>query len=375
MSEIKRTDRIRVDCGMKRYTLFRTENAYWLRSVSSHENEDETVSVPSDASEKDTLILFTEIRALEFDCTLTETKHSLTYGKIKLTSNDGKRRKLTLLDHVGEEGLTDFFSDVASRIVRNEKKDSAHRAEKEQRDDYGKWVRENRNPSVFRFLRIYSRLLYVLFPLLYVAQILLSISLMPVGVVLFVLNYVLALLFPTCFSVSMEEKKFKALHDAETISLPPFLALPAFANVLIFINLAANPSGILVPTLALTALLLLPILLRYLREYRMQWYNVLAMLFFLAFAVFGTFSTINLQYSPSNPLSVESATILEKDMHSSRKSRSYDVTVQMPDGEVQTYDIRSSIYKEIEEGDNVLICTYGGLLGTTYTIVFEEPTK
>ncbi|MBQ9748786.1 MAG: hypothetical protein IJV98_08380 [Clostridia bacterium] len=355
------------------YTLIRAENDYYLRRGGyfgeDERDENGIIATPSPDTigKKDLLIPFREITRIAIDPKIVEYKRYLTYGTIKITVNDSKTHTLVLSEQISDQALTDFFAPVAHRIATDAKKDEVRREQAKKDGDYKRWLTENRDPTVFRRLKLLSRATHVVFFASLFLQLLWPIFTMWLCTALFVINYAPVLLFPAYFSVSAETKKFKALYGMDCIPILTFLPYPAVINLLILFRQAPNMTGFLLPSLVLTAVLILPIALRYGHELRTDATRVIALILIMGIAVSATFSALNGQYAMNHPISEESLVVIEKNVHNGRRSTSYDVTVTRPDGTVKTYDVSHSVYEDVRTGEPITLYVYEGLFGVTYT--------
>jgi predicted membrane channel-forming protein YqfA (hemolysin III family) len=279
--------------------------------------------------------------------------------------------KLTLRKFLDDDDFLRFFTPVSDKIVHDEKQESRRREEKQVRTEYIEWLREHRNPSVFRALYACNLFMFIApfcFILLGISNSSLALKL---SLIVFGINFALMMLFPACFTtIGEKSKSYKELYRMDSISAIIWLMTPTIGNCLLMLRNASNAKGIFLPSLLITAALMLLLFLRYRHETKLRSVmTCVAAAFLLAVVMLGTFSAASYHFRSDVPVSEEYAVITELTKNKSRRSTSYDASLELEDGSVISYDISSSFYRNSKEGDTVRIATYEGLLGSTFTVV------
>lgn len=362
---------LKLDLLSDEYHLYRLENAYYIRRLTLLKDDDGSMPSIENKGKKDIVLRFSEIESLKIEPKLTETKHSMLYGKLTFRMKNGKKHQFSVADEMTEEALFEYFSAMSARLVRDSEKEASRKAQKQKDAEFAEWIGQNRNPRIFTFLKRYFAVTSVISIGLFFLCLLLDREiqiLYPIFPILFSIHVILIFLFPSCFTLRTEEKKYKALYGFETNSAILMLLFSALYPIFFLVKQMANIENVLITSLVITVILFALLLLRYHRECRNRLSADLCItVLFLFLSVLTAFTMTGYLTSRNNLTSSAPAVITETDINHSRKGgTTYSFTVRFEDGKEREYHVDSDFFDQKSVGDTVYVEIYEGILGTRF---------
>ena len=217
-----------------------------------------------------------------------------------------------------------------------------------------------------KFLKIYTVILmiYTVIVIIFRKDFFLYIS-----AALFVINILIIVKFPQCFSIRAVRKKEKR----EEYGAAGFLLIPMISSMALMIIRTSNVSyHFIIPSLVIAIIIATVLIVCFRQEWAKEKSSVFGVYLLSFLIAIGLVATIAIPTAKQNLVSSQTAKVTETERrHSGGKNRStyYECTVKFPDGAEKEYHITKSLYDELRNGDNVKVDTYEGIFGITFTYV------
>lgn len=350
---------LEVAIGTKVYRMYRLSDSLFLRRLTK-DTESLTLSPhKSEATKKDIVIPYADIRgiAAEGDVHYDEEgrRTELFFGELIIETKT-KPQTLDVISDITVEDLLLFFEDAPFSIEK--------RLEPEQEQAKDRAPQAKTNTGMEKFLKGYTIVLgvYMVFALLFGNDIICYLS----GALL-LFNLVLLVRFPQYFSIHPANKHEKRKERF----VSAFLMYPLFPCVVLLWSKSMNTENILLPAVVIAVLLSVLQLFFYRKELVKQKSSALSVLLISLILAFGIVGMLSLPKAARRQVSAETATVVDMESRSGgkRRSASYILTVEMPDGTKTDYYVKGSSYKETATGDSVQVNVYESTFGVRFTVV------